>query len=247
MYRPNYNIIQAYRDDEFGDVIYHVVKTSEPTIQAGADFGKEKHQYTAVKAGLSWPTNESPGYYIIMGQAWDGRFRRWDAAPRKYGLVFMCDRQQDYQESRGVKRFLDHLTDDCIRYACDTVYTSLVDAREQEYADMFRDYMSQNPNYQKGFTISIEQAPFSDVENFILGVQLITDMDEAGKIDIEAECLAHQQIEMIDAEILADSPDKKLYALNAFRYVIGAYHKYDFQPVIMEVKPDVHWLAKGLV
>lgn len=126
-------------------------------------------------------------------------------------------------------RFLLKLTDDIVRFHCTEVYTLLGD-EYQGYKETYENYLRDN-NIKLG---TLREAPFCN--DFLLGTSLINRYRTENKLSLP-EGIVKQEFNNLFKVSMDDSPETKFPAINALRYVIGAFHKYAPRPV-----PD--WISQ---
>jgi hypothetical protein len=205
---------------------YNVVETEQTRqgviIHKVARAGKlESVYYTAIRAGLSWPSPEAPGFYIILAQDHLNKTRFKDQPQQKGKLRFL----KEY-ECPGV--FLDKLcavlTDDCTLYRCATIYADVSEEYEQN-AEFFRQWA-----YDKHVTFGrdIEEAPYA--KNFSLGISLIRHWLTEGLLEIPKGSVCHRQLKHIERSKIDNLPIETFYGIEALRHVLGSFHKYSPMP-----------------
>lgn len=80
-------------------------------------------------------------------------------------------------------------------------------------------------NRKKVFSGQVEMAPFAD--NFLVGVSLIKDWLDAGRLLLPPETIVYKQLKQIGrTELAAPDVREKYFAVNALRFTIGALEKY---------------------
>lgn len=199
------NVINAEKNDH-GFIIH---TTSD---------GKTKENelvYTAVRAGLKWPTKESMGYYCILGEEYNEADKFTKANPSSK-LRLLAEREIPIS---FFDTLFKQLTDDCRMYCCDKVFTELGEEHEDQ-AGFYREYLYEN---KIGFG-QLNEAPY--VSNFILGISIIRRWLDDGRLDIPDDSIAIQQLRSLTDVDLQSSPEKKYHTVNGLRYAIAAFHKF---------------------
>ena len=185
--------------------------------------GAEKKLFSSIKAGLSWPTSSSPGFYCLLGEEYrvPGRFENPKAEKGK--LILLADHES---KSPFPDKLFDPLTDDCTLFHCDSIYTDL--KNHEGDVGIFRDWM-----YDKNMRVDLVEAPFSD--SFGLGVSLIRRWADASLLELPEGSL-REQLKKLTAADLEESPETRFYAVNALRFVVSAFEKY---------RPPIHISFNG--
>ena len=200
----NYNVVKAKKAEN--GIITHILDMGD---------GKQKTvRYYDVRAGLSWPTVTSPGYYCILGEEYY-ETDRYEGAKRKGNLTLLAE-----HEFPGISldELFGKLTDDTSLVRCSRIFADMSD-EYSGYIDSFRTFVTGIKN--SGYP---DQAPYAD--NFLLGVSRIRDWTKSGKLDIPEKTIIRSQLKGISKADLADSPETIFYAVNALRFVVGAFFKH---------------------
>ncbi len=207
------NIISASFDRD-ASVIIHVVE----------DPGKDpkRIEYTAIKGGISWPTDTSPPYFCIVGQLWDGEYRRVNKKEERKNLVFL---NEGMSESLSLETFENKVTDSAKLYYCDSFFTDIGE-EQQVYVDSFRRYVIDH-QIKKPYP-SLTEAPY--LNNFRAGISMIKEFEKEKKITFPEDSIVYKQLKTIGREHLSDKPEVNFYAVNALRFVIGAFQKFNYGP-----------------
>jgi len=177
----------------------------------------ETVRYTAVRAGLAWPSLEASAFYVIMGEEYVGK-TKYEGQQRQRGKLKI------FKEQEISSPFLDNLclqlTDDCTLFNCKHVYTDLSHDHEAD-AQFFYDFV-----YAKKIPhIGLEEAPF--VDSFALGISLIKRFMTDGFLDIPKDSIAREQLKRVTKSHIGNpESEKRFHATTALRFCVAAYHKY---------------------
>ena len=202
-----YNVIEA-RKTKRG--VSHMVVTPD---------GETKNvSFSAVRGGLSWPMSTMPAYHCILAEE-HVCFDRDEQRNRRGKLHLLAEHEYS---GMSIDQMFDKLTDDVTQLHCGQVYT---DTKEeyQDYLEAYQDFC-----YAKKVNLGrLEQAP--TVENFQLGIALITDWSRTGRLILPEQSIVREQLKRISKQELDNKPEDKFYAINGLRFTIAAFHK--FKPV----------------
>lgn len=170
-------------------------------------------RYSDVRAGLSWPTAVSPGYYCILGEEYHEK-TRYEGSDHKGKLKLLSEREFS---GISLNELFAKLTDDTSLLHCSRIFTDMSD----EYLGCIEAFRDFTLDIRSGGYIS--EAPYAD--NFMLGVSWIQDWTRTARLDIPEKSVIRSQLKRITKADLADSPETRFYAINALRFVVGAFHK----------------------
>jgi len=168
-----------------------------------------------VRAGLIFPAETLPGYYVLFGREIEAK------SVDKHKFLFMSE-----GESHTHDTLFSKLTDDCSKFKCKTVYAKL---KRQDrrggvggYDDLWR--------YIKAKKLSINLIPAPAADDVEYGKTLLGEYWLDGCLDIPdfkiTPTKLRAQIKKMDQD--ADiSPDiDTLYSFHAFRYLISGFTKF---------------------
>ena len=190
-----YEVIRSWRD-ETTDLIFH-------------DTGRLPNRiYRDVRAGLTWPSRDAPGYFIILGQL----PHRNEMKERP--LVFIKEKI-----SEDLRDLFQSLSDAAQMFLCEDAYTDLSNKEYEGYVQMFRDFCSKNEIRR----LYLQEAPY--ISNFQYGLHLIKEMLGNYALEIDKQTIAGQQLGQIPKGDPGEHPEETFWAVNALRYVVGAYKK----------------------
>lgn len=171
--------------------------------------------YHDVRGGLSWPTEAAPGYYCILGEKYSETYR-FEGMNRRGELRLLAEREFN---GISLNDLFAQLTDDTAMLECRSIYT---DTEEpfKGHVETFWEFV-----HKKGVkTGSLTEAPF--VDNFLLGISWIQDWVKEGLLSIPETSVIYSQLKTISKADLAESPEDRFPAINALRFVVGAFYKY---------------------
>jgi hypothetical protein len=186
------------------------------------DGKKEQKEFSAVRAGLSLATPTAGGYWIVMGQEHRGGTRFDWQTPEPGKILFLEEHQSS---SMFFPHILDSLTDAAARHLFHDVYLDYDEDEKQKTDEVsfLRDLI-----YKKNLArpISFSTAPF--YKDFFFGISIINNFLECGLLELPDNCLAKEQLKQLKkADLKPGEGETKFEALNALRFVIGAFRKYE--------------------
>lgn len=199
-----YNVIKAGRNEN--GITTHTIATKG---------GEKILRYHDIRAGLSWPTEAAPGYYCILGEQYQD-VQRFEGLERRGELLLLAE-----HEFAGISlnELFAKLTDDTSMLECRSIYTDTEEAF-RGHVEAYWEF-----SYKAGVKAgNLTQAPYTG--NFLLGVSWIQDWAKSGLLSIPETSLVYSQLKTISKADLAESPETRFYAINALRFVVGAFHKY---------------------
>lgn len=199
--------IKNARKDHHDGLIYHEID------------GQPDKVYLNIRAGLVWPNKLAPAYYCILGQL------DQENESKRNPIVFLCE-----GKSKELHLLFDKLTDQAKILMCDEVYVDLTDDRKC-FRDSFSAYCREN--HTSGFYL--RQAPWPD--NFAYGLSLIRDWIAKNSLEIEKGGVLGSQLGKISEDLLEDTAKAEVdfFAVNALRYVLGAFQKYRPSPPMEDI------------
>jgi hypothetical protein len=169
-------------------------------------------RYTAVRAGIAFPTDKSPFHLVIVGQEYFDPQIYVDTSP-VYELLFeLSDHGLDLEARHG------KLADCADLYKCD-FYANLAGINEVG-AESYRDFKAKH-SYGYG---GLLEAPYS--ANIRLGVELLRSHVKDRSLDIPKDSPAFEQLSRITEADLAE-PDVmgKFYAVESLRHCMASYKR----------------------
>ena len=194
--------------DETTDLIFH-------------DAGRLPHHiYRDVRAGLTWPIGDAPGCFIILAQL--PHKNEFGERP----LVFI-----EEKTSEDLRDFFQSLSDSAQMFLFENIYTDLSNENEG-YVQMFRDFCSKNEIRN----LYLQEAPW--ISNFQYGLYLIQEMLGNYALEIDKQTITGQQLGQIPKGDPGEYPEETFWAVNALRYVVGAYKKFGVGERMTQEKAD---------
>lgn len=189
------------------------------TIQLVFDDDTElKFPRNGIRAGLSWPQQEIPAYYVILGM----EMLETSVSYSKSRLTLLTEREVC---DLSLQTLFQSLGDDCTLTCCQDIYAQ-TNERFEEFASAFYEYERHNRMYGR-----LVPAYFPD--NFDLGVSLIRDHLDKRLLQLPEDSILLEQLKQICREDLKDSPEKRFYAINALRHALSSFFRN--QPVALVV------------
>lgn len=180
---------------------------------------RKKKEYAAIRASLSWPTEEASGYFIILGEEWTGGGTVYEGQKQKQGKIILLSELE--VQSPFLDDTLKPLSDECSLVGCSDVYAEFSEEPEQNMEDVMlaREFL----NDQK-ISVSLLPAPYHT--KFKTGVDIIRFYLSNALLDLPESSLASQQLTTLSQTDLIDKPEVKFVAINGLRFAMGAFHKY---------------------
>ncbi|MBC2710702.1 MAG: hypothetical protein HGJ94_06790 [Desulfosarcina sp.] len=175
--------------------------------------GKPARRYVAVYCGISWPSADSPAYYCLLGEEFCGH--------KDGGIIRGKVRLLAESESEGISldSFFARATDDICHFRCDSTFAAVDEKKYIDFTTAYYDFCSDRQIHLG----RMEQAPFE--KEFLVGVALIGDWHRSGRLEIPTDSIIHRQLKQIGMHDLGERPEERFFAINAFRFALGAFHK----------------------
>jgi hypothetical protein len=179
--------------------------------------GKKK-EYAAIRAGLSWPTEEANGYFIILGEEYLGGGTVFEGQKPKRGKLLLLGEQE--VQSPFLDDTLKPLSDECSLVGCSNVYAEFEEEpeRNMETVLLARDFINEQEMH-----ISLLPAPYKG--KLKTGVDIIRFYLNDALLVLPESSLASQQLATLSQADLIDRPEVKFIAINGLRFVMGSFHK----------------------
>jgi hypothetical protein len=187
--------IKAARRDKDTEKIHHEVEGQSDII------------YLDIRAGLVWPYQTQPGYWLIMGQ------RDEQNAFGKYPLALL-----EEGEAKDLSRLFGSVTDAAVRLKCEDVY---VDMSEEN--DCYRHEFSRYRDEGNIKRVFMKSAPY--VENFDYGIGLIREYVKDEALEINRNSIIAKQLGQIPESVLEENQKDEYFAVQALRYVLAGFVK----------------------
>jgi hypothetical protein len=163
--------------------------------------------YLDIRAGLAWPYQTHPGYWLILGQ------RDEQNSFGKFPLVLLHEGR-----ARDLGRLFESITDAAVRLMCEDVYVDM-DEENLCYRHSFSRYRDGH-NIRRVFMAS---APY--VDNFDYGITLIREWIKEGSLKIDHGSIVGRQLGQIPESVLEESQRDEYFAIHALRFVLAAFVK----------------------
>ncbi len=187
--------------------------TGVVVVEIQGDEKKEHFSFRGVRAGLSWPGPQSPGFFVLVGQS-----IKKDIAG-EYPLRLLKEGQEQIPIA-----LYEKLTDDMGTLFAEEIYT--------DTSETFRSYVLDFTVYKrlerKRQQLILKTAPF--YQDFSHGLWTIRGKINKGGLHIPKESITYDQLKAITREDLKREPEERFFALNALRYVVGSFELSDVVP-----------------
>jgi len=193
---PWYHIVNS---DSTGRFIIHIVMNGNV---------EEKIRYVSVRAGVSFPSQDGKGAFVVVGQEMDDKL---ETAPTPLVLL-------DEWEFPGlsVDQFWDRVSDSLVLYGVKPVY---FDATDETNLHVFMDYCD-----RRKLNVDYQAAPF--VDNFFAGLSTCNDWLREGRLDLHKTSVTRDTLRNITRTDLQNSPETKFPLVNALRHCLSGFRKY---------------------
>jgi hypothetical protein len=179
--------------------------------------GKPDIIYLDIRAGLVWPYQTQPGYWLILGQY------EKENAFCKHPLVLL-----DEMKSRNLDKLFDSITDSAVRLMSKDIYVSM-DEENDCYRDAFNRYCNDH-NIRRVF---LNRAPY--VDNFEFGIGLIREWLRDEALEIDRDTLIHEELSQIPESVLEEDQKDTYYAIHALRFVLASFVKSPWRPPLRDL------------
>jgi hypothetical protein len=180
------------------------------------DTSGEMFRYTAAHCGLSWPSAEASGFYVIVAEEWRGP-TIYEGHESEKGKLILLKEQEI--ASPLLNELLPRITDDCTQFACEKVYTDLSENFE-DYAEFYRRYI-----YDRNISYGhLCDAPY--FSNFLLGISIVEQWLKDVLLELPEESITRHQLRGLSIEEIKDSPEVRFPAVNALRHAVSAFYKF---------------------
>jgi hypothetical protein len=193
-----YKIKSARRDKDTGQVRCEI--EGQPDIT-----------FLDIRAGLVWPYQTQPGYWLILAQ------RDEKNSFGKNPLILL-----DEGEARDLGKLFDSITDAAVRLKCEDVYVDMIEENDC-YRQAFSRYRDEG-NIRRVF---VKPAPY--VENFEYGAGLMRGWLKDEALEIDRDSIVARQLGQITESVLEDSQRAEYFAIHALRFVLAAFVKYPWR------------------
>jgi hypothetical protein len=174
---------------------------------------KESLSLRGVRVGLSWPGPNAPGFFVLIGQS-----AKKDITER-YPLRLLREGQEQIPFA-----LYERLADEMGVLYAQEIYTDISE-RFQGYLLDFTTFKRQERKRQALF---LKRAPF--YQDFSHGLWTIRSWVNKKGLHIPKESVIYGQLKSITSEDLRQEPEERFCAINALRYVVGAFEVSDVSP-----------------
>jgi hypothetical protein len=182
--------------------------------------GQPDEVFLDIRAGIVWPYQIQPGYWLIIGQ----REKETVFGKHKHPLTLLDD-----GESRDLDKLFDSMTDSAVRLKCENIYANMNNEENQCYREAFSHYCREH-NIQRVF---LNRAHY--VDNFEYGVQLIRQFLRDQALELDRASLVADQLGQIPESALEEDRQREYYALQALRFVLASFVKSPWRPPMQDV------------
>jgi len=211
-----HNVIEAVKDED--NVISHKV--------VGDDGEVQKIKYAAIRGGVSWPNEDAPGYFCILGEEFTENDYGKEGTKRKIHLL-----SENEVDVISLDRFFSKLTDATKLFLCESLYAD-IDAENEGYVLAFQKFDESNK-----VVGSFYPAPYSEL--FFLGVSIIKDWLNDGTLKVPTGSIIHEQLKGMTAIDLRESSQTKFHAVNGLRHAVTALYKHSPDIISPEVRAHI--------
>jgi hypothetical protein len=167
--------------------------------------------YFQTRAGLSWPTANSPGYFCIFGLE-NNPALTTDERP----LVLLAE-----NESHLLGKFFERLTINAKRLFCEWLFANMED--NQGFVNSFRKFIRERKI--NGLRLR-DSAEFEDFEH---NIALIRQRRIDGVLSIPKDTILGKQIRSMTPDDLKDKPEERFYAVMALSRVLGSFEAFPWK------------------
>ena len=172
----------------------------------------EREQARGARAGLSWPSPGSPGFYVILGQL-------YKTLPNgKHPLRILKE-----GSNHIVNSLFQELVDNIAEFNGYEIFSD-VSFRYQNYVQDFWRF-HQDRRLQD---IKLLSAPF--FQSFGHGVYLIKEWIGDQALYIPEGSVAKEQLKRLEEHHLKENPEEEFFAVNALRFGLAAFTVSDWSP-----------------
>jgi hypothetical protein len=174
---------------------------------------KETLLFRGTRTGLSWPTAQSPGFYVLLGQ------ENKKNVIGNYSLRLIREGEEQIPA-----QLFEKMASDAGTFFCEEIYADLSNASERSrgYVAAF-DVFRKERRRQK---LYLRPGPF----DFGHGIFVIRGLVKEGAIDIPRGTTVFEQLKSITSEDLRGQPEEKFYALTALCFAVGSFEISNCKP-----------------
>jgi hypothetical protein len=166
--------------------------------------------YHVLRAGVSWPGADSPGYYCIFG------LKDEPSLSGKNPLVLL-----DEGEHSLLEKFLERLVIRSNRYRCESIFVNLEENSgfEDSLRKFVKDRKLDPPRLLDSFIF----------ENLGYGGALIRQRLKDDDLVMHKESILGRQVGSITPDDLRDRPEERFYAVMALTRVLGSFEHFPWR------------------
>jgi hypothetical protein len=167
---------------------------------------RETLLFRGVRCGLSWPTAQSPGFFVLLGQ------ENKKNITGHYPLRLLREGEEQIPA-----QLFEKMAGDAGSFFVEEIYTDLSGASERSrgYVAAF-DAFRRERRRQK---LYLRPGPF----DFSHGIFVLKGLTRDGSLYVPKDSIVFEQLKTITSEDLRGDPENKFYAVNALRFVIGSF------------------------
>jgi len=194
-------------------------KAKRGVIVHKADTGQndiETFQYSAIRAGLSFPTVTSDGHYLILAEEFIEKSRYEGVEKPRGKFIFLSEGSFS---GLNLNDLFKELTDDCASFSADKVFTILERPDEDKAVHPYQEYLRN----QSVYSVQLCDAPYGN--DFLLGFSILKQWLKESLLQIPADSQILDELKQIQRQDLDDVAEK-YPGINALRYVLGAFYKF---------------------
>lgn len=180
-------------------------------VQLDEDKEPQERMFLGVRCGLSWPLPVNPGgYYCLVAQ--EARYLITRAKPllviREFKALTLDSLFQKMVNDMGI-------------FGCFEIFTDL-SKRHENYLHALALYLKRDRALQE---VKIKPAPYAEGrDGFIHGNNMVSKwIKEIKGLTIPRDFCIHKELREVREENLKAEPQEKFFAMNALRYVLGAF------------------------
>lgn len=202
-----------------GETVLETKRTEHGTILHRLSDGGSK-EWRAIMAGLSMPTEEANGYFVILAEEWTGGGTVFEGQEPRRGKILLLAESEI--QSPFLNDILKPLTDECSLLGCREIYLGFEEIgmgkEPDEQVSLVREHF-----YDKHLDITLYSAPY--FKSFKTGMDIIRNFLDKALLVLPEDSLAAQQLASFSQDDLLQKPEVRFVAINGLRFAVGAFHK----------------------
>ena len=179
-----------------------------------------RKEWAAIRAGLSLPTEEANGFFIILAESWTGTATRFEGQDRKRDRLHVLAEQEI--QSAFLDDTLRPFTDECALLGCQAAYTGFSDTPDVDEIDQ-QVRLAREQLQEQHSGVTLYPAPYH--KQFKVGIDIIRSFLDKALLVLTEKSLVAQQLVSLSQYDLAEKPESRFVAVNGLRFVIGSFHK----------------------